>query len=514
MSVCKAIVNIGPNKGNQCERPSTDNAYCGRHQRNYQHQILTEDNKIPCSQFFRGCNSIVLKSGKCDECKNKIAVKLKPSKCEHKGCKFRTKGEKYCNKHSRDVILDEAKEKGIKYCDVARGCYTIVNDGFSKCTDCRAKASLNESKQRKERNEIHEAIKLNPENKTQICVNCGKDYTQFETRYNKESKICEVCNETNARQDLKRQNRERNFKNEKFRYMETYYKSYVSGAQKRDYIMNLDFEYFKTLVVMPCYYCLHITENETNGIDRLNNDIGYEKENCVPCCETCNMMKHYFHPQFFIEICRIISKKVVPRKNFYKDWQEYYGRTNYKNYTNYKKETESKRNIKVNINQEDWDVLTRQPCYLCSYQDAKGIGLDRVDNTQRSYELDNVEPCCGTCNDIKNNFPLEIITEKAKIISDIWKDTVIFESIPRVKNPMREAKRKNTTMEKARNNWRSLGVYYDILSDSEAFAEFSKDNITEEEYKNLEQTVKYDSREEALVYIKDLLYTLNLRRNG
>jgi hypothetical protein len=68
------------------------------------------------------------------------------------------------------------------------------------------------------------------------------------------------------------------------------------------------------------------------------------------------------------------------------------------------------------------------------------------------------------------------------------------------------------TIEKVRVHWQSSGVYYDILSDGEAFAEFSKDTITEEEYKDLEDTVRTDTREEALVYIKDLLHTLNLRR--
>ena len=48
----------------------------------------------------------------------------------------------------------------------------------------------------------------------------------------------------------------------------------------------------------------------------------------------------------------------------------------------------------MNITQQDWDKLTRQPCYLCGYRDAKGIGLDRVDNTKRSYDIDNIKPCC------------------------------------------------------------------------------------------------------------------------
>ena len=28
-----------------------------------------------------------------------------------------------------------------------------------------------------------------------------------------------------------------------------------------------------------------------NGVDRVNSDLGYEIENCVPCCYRCNSMK-------------------------------------------------------------------------------------------------------------------------------------------------------------------------------------------------------------------------------
>ena len=36
-------------------------------------------------------------------------------------------------------------------------------------------------------------------------------------------------------------------------------------------------------VGVPVYY---------NGIDRIDSNEGYEKENCVPCCTRCNYMKN------------------------------------------------------------------------------------------------------------------------------------------------------------------------------------------------------------------------------
>jgi hypothetical protein len=75
-------------------------------------------------------------------------------------------------------------------------------------------------------------------------------------------------------------------------------------------------------------------------------------------------------------------------------------------------------------------TLIKKPCYLCGYKSTKGIGLDRVDNTQREYTLDNVKPCCYSCNILKKDFTLAQVKEKALLVSSIWTDTTPFHSIP------------------------------------------------------------------------------------
>lgn len=507
----------GKRKGQQCEFPkSDDNDYCGRHQRNFKFEFLVKEGKIPCTDFFRGCDTIVNKKGRCDICKEKKSVKK--TDCAYETCNFKTKGYNYCGKHSRQIYYDEEKEKNIKYCDIERGCFSLCSEGYSTCESCR-KATYEKEKARKgSRVKLHNAIELNPNASLQICIKCGCEYEQFNTRHRKPSMKCQKCSQIQINQDAKRADRVRNYKNENFIGLENYFAKYVKSASLRNYTMNINFEEFKTLVNMPCYYCLHKVENEVNGIDRLNNDIGYETENCVPCCEICNMMKHYFHPLFFIEICRIISGKAKPTKEFYKNWKEYYGRTNNKNYTNYKKESLINRNIQLNITQEEWDKITRQSCYLCGYQDSKGIGIDRVDNNEREYNLDNIKPCCGTCNDIKNNFHLPVIKDKANAISNLWSETIIFDSVPRIKNPMRESSRKNEIIEAEdepeRKHWKSSGVYYDILSDGSRFFDSQGVSLRKEEYEELEEVVRTRPREEALAYIKALLLKLNIRRKN
>lgn len=427
METCKAIVLEGSRKGLSCQFPQSDNGYCGRHQRNFQHEQLLKEGKIPCRFFFRGCNTIITSKGSCDDCKKKTSKKT--TECGHEGCKFKTKGDKYCKKHSRDTYRDEEKEKGIRYCNIDRGCFTVCKEGYTTCDNCRKKSYIKEKELRDERLLAHHVIETLSLEINQICVNCGKEYEQFKTRYNKSSKICKSCNDYHAEQDNKRSDRERNYPNERFRNMKQYYDDYKLRAKKRGYKISIGFNKFKELITSQCYYCQYIKENEVNGIDRLDNNLGYLKKNCVSCCSICNMLKYTYHPLFFIELCKIISGFDDPKPDFYEKWTECY-KLRPTSYTKYKKHAENTRKLPFHITKEEWNTLIKKPCYLCGYKSTKGIGLDRVDNTRREYTLDNVKPCCYSCNVLKKDFTLAQVKEKALLISSVWTDTTPLNSIP------------------------------------------------------------------------------------
>ena len=88
METCKAIVLEGSRKRLSCHFPPSDNGYCGRHQRNFRHEQLLKEGKIPCRFFFRGCDAILILKGSCLDCKKKICKKT--TECSHDGCKFKT----------------------------------------------------------------------------------------------------------------------------------------------------------------------------------------------------------------------------------------------------------------------------------------------------------------------------------------------------------------------------------------------------------------------------------------
>lgn len=69
---------------------------------------------------------------------------------------------------------------------------------------------------------------------------------------------------------------------------EVKYLIYNHGAKKRGYLFDLSFDQFTILINQPCTYCGQI---KSNGVDRIDNSVGYTLENSAPCCSLCNDIK-------------------------------------------------------------------------------------------------------------------------------------------------------------------------------------------------------------------------------
>lgn len=68
-----------------------------------------------------------------------------------------------------------------------------------------------------------------------------------------------------------------------------YFAQYQHSAKKRNIFWELTFEQFMIFWQKPCFYCK--ANIISIGIDRVDNDKGYEIDNLVPCCYLCNRMK-------------------------------------------------------------------------------------------------------------------------------------------------------------------------------------------------------------------------------
>ena len=95
--------------------------------------------------------------------------------------------------------------------------------------------------------------------------------------------------------------------------------TYKMQATKRGYRFNLNDEEAKDLMARDCFYCGSPPSNIAkagrangdftyNGIDRMDNSIGYEIDNCVPCCGICNWMKRDLTKDQFIDRIHKISR--------------------------------------------------------------------------------------------------------------------------------------------------------------------------------------------------------------
>jgi hypothetical protein len=504
MEVCKAVIQEGKRKGETCEFPSKEFGYCQRHQRNKIYDEGITEGKKWCRFFFRGCNNTTEKSS-CDECRKKLIKKTLD--CKNVGCKFKIFEGDFCKKHERDKYRIEEKEKNIKYCDIDRGCFTILKD-TSSCEECLKKIRITDNK-RKNRNRVINTISLSRNTNIRTCIKCSKDFETFQTKHFKDSTKCKICLENQKNQDKNRENRVRNYQKEHHANLKSYYKIHIDKSKIRGYgDFQIDFETFSELVTRPCYYCKYIKENETNGIDRINNDVGYIKDNCVSCCWKCNRMKHFYHPVFFIEKCKILIKEIEPNKEFYSKWSLYYTRSCHNNYTTYKRISETKRDMDFEITQQQWDWITRSPCYLCSYQDPYGIGIDRVENTIRKYTLENCRSCCGSCNNMKNEMTLEDLLEQCKAISDTW--PCIDINVPISKNPLKNSEIKPED----RKHWKADGIYYAILSETaDTFLQTNNDIYSKDEFDKLCIQIKSSTKDMAISILKKLIVTLKQRKN-
>lgn len=79
-------------------------------------------------------------------------------------------------------------------------------------------------------------------------------------------------------------------------------------AKKRGKNWDLSHQEAFNLIINKCEYCGFEPHwpHLRNGIDRVDNNIGYQVDNCVSCCFTCNSAKKEMSVKEFKEwICRI-----------------------------------------------------------------------------------------------------------------------------------------------------------------------------------------------------------------
>ena len=356
------------------------------------------------------------------------------------------------------------------------------------------------------------------------CSYCSKTYEPYKTSKGNMSMICISCRTVQQAAEARRPPRVRNYQAEAKRNLENNWIMFQrSSIEKRNKELSLTKEEYFELIQKPCSYCNYYNVDEINGIDRLDNAKGYIIENCIPCCKHCNRMKHILHPVFFIGKSKLISKfqdnilEDSEREEFYKIWKIYI----HKNPTPFvyiKRMSEEKRGLEYTLTKEQYEYLIYKACYLCGYKNIVGNGLDRQDHS-KSYNIDNVLPCCSTCNMMKAFYNKDDFIKQIKKISDFKKEyPAEWNNIPCKGFQMGAAKTEEIKETKDKQ-WRGVSIYKAVKSD--CLEEFKIKTIKttkwsetefEDKTKELFKKVKLSNFEEVQDELKKLVEMIRYKR--
>jgi hypothetical protein len=94
------------------------------------------------------------------------------------------------------------------------------------------------------------------------------------------------------------------------------YCEYRHSAKKRELDFSLTISEFECLTVQECHYCGGFSRDRDirsrgNGVDRKDSAVGYQIDNCVPCCATCNFVKNDMPYDDFISYIKRIYNRIT-----------------------------------------------------------------------------------------------------------------------------------------------------------------------------------------------------------
>ena len=93
------------------------------------------------------------------------------------------------------------------------------------------------------------------------------------------------------------------------------FKQYKAGSSSRNLFWDLSFAEVSKLALSDCFYCGQSSQLPfLNGIDRLDSQQGYSKENCVASCKRCNYGKLDLSPDEFLAWIEKVYKHKIEKE--------------------------------------------------------------------------------------------------------------------------------------------------------------------------------------------------------
>lgn len=289
------------------------------------------------------------------------------------------------------------------------------------CKSCRGSNKINDKKRDKEhRNELARICAKKPENiivKQQwVEANYEKvseNWKNYRGRQIEENQEEYLKRNAEHAKSWREKNPEKVKENNiaKMKNINSQYKIYIRSAGDKNLIFDLPQEIYTEKIKEPCHYCGETDEHKGfNGIDRMNQQMGYIVDNCVSCCQMCNYMKKSLNEKMFLQrVEHILVYNKLVEGNLHPECFANHLGVEYKPYIN----RANKKGWEFAITQSEFYQITSRNCYICGKKSDKTHtnGMDRFDNSL-PYLLENIKPCCGECNYMKNNYVYSDVIEK------------------------------------------------------------------------------------------------------
>jgi len=381
---------------------SNDKLYCKRH--SIYEDVYTKDDIINL-QFCSGCKNPFKKIDdeddnykiciKCRGRSEKIRIENKKDiiKCigftkQGTLCPYQAKENSVvCDNHITWKKYKDTIDSGQNMCkNWERGCFEIISLDKKYCINCRIAEQTKENKLNKIKRE--KAIEYNNNNNNnKMCKDCNK----IVDSNNLKNKKCLDCYET---YNICQQHR--NPKDPLLRKL----CDYKNSANNRNITWNLTDDEAKAYFQNKCHYCNKL--GGYNGIDRIDSDKDYSKDNCVSCCKFCNIMKYTYNINKFLQmITYLLSVNLKIDKKINTKYKKHFICSQNANYSKFIYEAKL-RKLSCEISKQTFLDVIQQNCHYCQNSFEKGCrGIDRI-NSKIGYIYGNIVPCCYSCNVMKN----------------------------------------------------------------------------------------------------------------
>lgn len=387
-----------------------DTSYCKLHEIYIWVDQVKASGKIPCTQYKRGCRNVLETDAeykRCEPCRKAEREKDKAKRDQARtqnaeSAKDASRDTKVCTTcgktHNKDAFVGE------------RSVETLT------CIHCRYNGKIQDRKRdqehRRKQGRIYDSKESRKRQKKEWKKNNWIKVVRAWKHYRERQRAKDENAYLKKNAENAKQWRQNNpdaveaINTRKKENIHCQFGIYVQSSKHRNIHFELTVDEYKSIAQNPCYYCGTVNEKRGfNGVDRVDNSIGYNTDNCVACCSMCNYMKGTISRDNFLRrIEHILTYSGFIQGKLFEDSFQDYKSTSYDRYHSRAK----KRNLCFELSEEDFNRLKSEICYLCGKINTMNHknGIDRV-NCSLGYTIENCKPCCGGCNYMKLNFELD-----------------------------------------------------------------------------------------------------------